>query len=442
MVLPPSRPLVRESARLRQAEDQLNATNVNEQPGKPLGNSGPQATSLSAFTLPRNAVEIDTKTEQEKLLAKVEQALRDFPQDAAAYHIAAITYKELLQTDKAATLFERSLALNSRDPQVLVGYSDLLLQVGKHEQAVNILSEPAASPMATAEICSSLGNAYLQLGELEKALEVLGPASKKFPTDSMILLRLAQTQLQLDQFDEAVESANRVIASGREDNTALTTLSSALMQLGRREEALKVRAQASASTQKDLPKEKLYQQTFQRFASHTYMMLANVYSTRAQLSDAQQLLMTSIELEPNAAASLVAFADLLYKQKRVEDAIQVYNRLLEVQPENIFNYNNLASLAVSVGNVPLAEDTLRRAAKADASGNSNLRLADFLIRIGKYADAASEAEMGVQRLGSADAYIVWATALKAAGRTAEAMNAVIKGRLAIPGDERLKDFNL
>ena len=133
---------------------------------------------------------------------------------------------------------------------------------------------------------------------------------------------------------------------------------------------------------------------------------------------------------------------MLYKQQRAEQAILVYQRLVEVQPENLFNYNNLASLAVSIGNVPLAEGSLRRAAKADPTGNATLRLADFLLRIGNSAEATTQAEAAVKLLGNADAYIVWISALKADGKTAAALSALLKARETLPGDDRLKNIQL
>lgn len=426
----------------KQAVDDLSEKKTIRQSTVDLENAASQAAPKTLVTLPKDKREIDTEAEQGKLLAKVEKTVVEFPQDSDAFHIAAITYNELVQTDKAAEFFEKSIAINHRDPKVLVGYAELLLQTGKHQQAIDLLSDPASKEVANAEPMSSLGNAYLQLGELEKALEVLEPASKTFPNDGTILLRLAQTQLQLRQFDEAEKNARKAISLGRADNATFTTLSSALIRLGRRDEALAVRAQETNSNQQETPKEKLYQQSFQQFASHTYLMLASVYLKHSQSSAAQQLLLYSLELEPTAVASLIALADLFYKKGQAENAIAVYSRLLDVQPENIFNYNNLASLALSVGNVPLAEDSLRRAAKADESGNANVRLADFLIRLGKFSEAASEAEIGVRRLGSADAYLVWASALKADGKAAEALNAVLKGRDAVPDDARLKNFQL
>ena len=107
----------------------------------------------TAFALPSKPRSIDTKTEQDRLLAKVEKLVVDYPHSADAMHIAAITYSELLQTDKAATFFKNSLALDNRSPQVLVDYARLLLQTGQQQAAVDLL-EPAAISIGSAALSS------------------------------------------------------------------------------------------------------------------------------------------------------------------------------------------------------------------------------------------------------------------------------------------------
>ena len=395
----------------------------------------------TAFALPSKPRSIDTKTEQDRLLAKVEKLVVDYPHSADAMHIAAITYSELLQTDKAATFFKNSLALDNRSPQVLVDYARLLLQTGQQQAAVDLL-EPAAISIGSAAIIDTLGNAYMQIGELEKAAETLDSGAKRLPNDSALRLRLAQVQLQLQQFEGAEKNARAAIDLGRADNAAFTALASALIRLGRREEALEIRGKTVSVKPQAEANDEQYKQSFQQFAAHTYGLVAGVYQANRQPAATEELLLESLALDPTAANNLLALGDMLYKQQRAEQAIQVYQRLVEVQPENLFNYNNLASLAVSIGNVPLAEDSLRRAAKADPTGNATLRLADFLLRLGNSAEASRQAEAAVALLGNADAYIIWISALMADGKTAAALSALLKARETLPGDDRLKNIQL
>ncbi len=396
----------------------------------------------SSIALPTEPREIQTEAEQQQLLADVERALEKFPDDATVFYIAGLTYAELLQTDKAITMFGRSLEIDSSRPEVLAQYSDVLLQVGQQQEAVSVLQQAVDGGVETVAILTALGDAYSQLGEVEQAAEILGRAVERFPDQPAAWLRLAQAQVQLGRFEKAEKNARTVIALGQDDRAAYLVLSTALIRLGRREEALKIRGQMPKIEPQVVPDDEKYQRSFRGFASNTYSMLASAYSAHNSLSQAEQWLLRSIELEPASAKSLISLADLYRKEGRFKDSIQVHKRLIEIQPTNLLNYTNLASLAVSVGDVPLAESSLRQAVKADQTGNADLQLARFLIGVGNLDDAAAHAQIAVERLETVDAYLVWISTLRAQGNMALAFDALLKAREIAPDDPRLMNLQL
>ncbi len=152
--------------------------------------------------------------------------------------------------------------------------------------------------------------------------------------------------------------------------------------------------------------------------------------------------MASLALEPDSARSLAALGDIWQKSGRTRDALSVYQRLLEVQPDNLTNYSNCASLAVAVGDVGLAEATLHSAAQRDGSGFANLRFAQFLLALGKHDEAAAQAELAVERSEDIDAYLVWIAALQSQGKSAYALNALLRARQRAPNDPRLANIRL
>jgi len=108
------------------------------------------------------------------------------------------------------------------------------------------------------------------------------------------------------------------------------------------------------------------------------------------------------------------------------------------------NYHNLASLAVSASDIPLAENTLRMAINADTSGLADLQLARFLLgtgNIGNIGNVVSHAQIAVDRLGTIDAYLVLIDALRAIGDRASAFKAYLKAKAIAPNDPRLASFN-
>ncbi len=117
---------------------------------------------------------------QPALLKAVEQAVERYPEDPQVHYIAALTYAELLQTERAKSLFQAAMELDRTRPEVCVAYADVLLQTGEQSQAVALLQDlPPA--VTTAAVLIALGEAYTQLGELEQAVETLERGVTAFP---------------------------------------------------------------------------------------------------------------------------------------------------------------------------------------------------------------------------------------------------------------------
>ena len=103
---------------------------------------------------------------------------------------------------------------------------------------------------------------------------------------------------------------------------------------------------------------------------------------------------------------------------------------------------NCASLAIAQGDVELAESTLRSATQRDDTGYSHLHFARFLLALGKLEQAATQAEIAVERSEDIEAYVVWIAALQSQGKSAFALDALVRARQRAPNDPRLANFNL
>lgn len=65
-----------------------------------------------------------------QMIATLEQRLADDPQDAAGWTMLGRSYLFLERIDLARPALEKAIALNDRDPQVLVDYADVLAMTG------------------------------------------------------------------------------------------------------------------------------------------------------------------------------------------------------------------------------------------------------------------------------------------------------------------------
>jgi tetratricopeptide (TPR) repeat protein len=412
------------------------ATRPGQTPGTALAPQSPAPSLQPSITLPKEHPVIDTAAEQQRLLETVESAVRQYPDDAATLHIAGLVYAELLQAEKAVEYFERSLDVQDRNPDVVVAYTNVLVQLGRHEPAIETLENAVARGVSSAPLLAALGDAYTQQGEIEKAVETLMRAAVRYANEPLIRLRLAQAELQMGRFESAEENARAAIELGLRDRAAYLALSTSLLRQGKRDEALEVRKQEPPVESQETVDDDKYRESFREFASHHYGLLANVERGHDEQQRAEKLLLDSLKLNPAAIPSLLSLGDLYQKEERIEDAVYVYQRLLEVEPGSPMNYTNLASLAVRKGDLTLAEQTLRRAVEVDASGNAHLFLAQFLLGTGNAAEAIPLAEAGAKRLETTDAYIIWITALQAAGQEVAALRVLSEAQSKNPTDPR------
>lgn len=402
--------------------------------------AAPPAPSHASIVLPTTPVEIDTAAEQKQLLDQVERAAERYPDDASVFRIGGLAYKELLQTDRAGELFRRSLELDDQNAEVLGAYAGLLRQLGKHEEAVSVLSRAVERGVATAPLLTALGEAYSETGDLEAAAKWLEKAVAAAPEAPAAHLALAQALVQLQRFADAEKEARLALRSEPNNRAATMALSTALIRQDKKEEALKLRAQMPKIDAQVMPNDQQYQASFRTFAASTYFLLAGVYASHDAAGEAEQLARHSLELDPKSIGSAVLLGELLRRQGRLQDSLVVYQRLTELQPENLVNFHNLASLAVSLGDLALAEQTLRRAAQVDPSGNGELQLARLLLGLGNAPEAAQRAQKAADQLASVDAYLVLIAAHQANGDKAEALKAYMKAKRSFPSDPRLAAF--
>ena len=396
------------------------------------------------LTLPTDPVYTNSREEKKQLLGDVEKAVEAYPRDPSILHIAGLTLSELQQTEKAIDFLKKAIVLDAKNSQAVVALAEILMQVGKQEDASTVLEHSISQGLLTEPLLSTLGEAYSQSGRMEDAAKTLERAvattsSRSEPSKAP--LRLAQALTQLGRFEEAEKYARDSFSQRPSDLAAYAALSNVLMRQNKREEALEFRKQMPKPEPSLIVDDQKYELSFRGFASHNYAQLGSAYAAHGSLSGAEQFFMRSLELTPDSASTALLLADLLRRQGRTQDAITTYKRLVVIQPDNLMNYHNLASLAVSVSDLPLAENALRMAINVDTSGMANMQLARFLLGTGNVGNVVSHAQIAVDRLGTIDTYLVLIDALRAIGDRASAFKAYLKAKEIAPNDPRLASFN-
>ena len=168
-------------------------------------------------------------TEYESAIADAASAVRNRPNDFAAFEDLGSAYFEADRLDEAMTAFQRAVALNpgtalayrkigwihyrmvtpqqamaafeqaiTNDPQFLAAYEGLgWLYISKlvdYDRAIDTYERGLAANPADPFLTAYLGSTYARMGKMEKALEILEQSAKEHP-DQIFCAQLVELSL-------------------------------------------------------------------------------------------------------------------------------------------------------------------------------------------------------------------------------------------------------
>jgi tetratricopeptide (TPR) repeat protein len=115
--------------------------------------------------------------------------------------------------------------------------------------------------------------------------------------------------------------------------------------------------------------------------------LGAYYATIGQVERAEHEFQRALVLEPGRQSAAVALADLYNTAGNVANAREVLTKAAEADRKDASAWLALGRLEEQQGNGPGAEQAYRNAVQVEDSPESNLRLAQFLLRDGKVKEA-------------------------------------------------------
>ncbi len=357
-----------------------------------------------------------------QLVAKLADGLlQTLPSDPAALHSAALIHSELKQTAKAETLWQSCLAKHPTAAGPYVAFADLLMKVGRTEQAAELLEQNwsllAASPAAVQMRAKVLD----QLGQPEEAVKLLESSLRAQPNAVDNWLELGQLQNQLQLYPEAENSLRTAVALGMTANeTLLFALSTAVSRQNRPEEARKLlevfqelkKSNADPSGNRF---QEAYSTALRKIAARAFMNAAALMKESNKPKEAEQYVMQLLSIDPEHVSGLMTLSALLRQSGRLPDAVLVQKRILELEPDNPLNIVNLASVLGEMGELNDAEALLKEAAQRSRPdlGLFHAELARMYLNLKRYEDARTYARQAAQRQPLQEHFALLAAACKA-----------------------------
>ena len=209
------------------------------------------------------------------------------------------------------------------------------------------------TPMAIQDLrvrgISSRGLAYLGLGKLAEAKSDLQQVVRESPHSSSAMVNLAKVFVAEHNGAAAVDLYEKALAADGQNFDAITGIVTTNLQLG---ETAKAHTRVDALVDANAGRGDVL--------AALHYLKGTVFTAEKNPQMAEKELLASIDLDPNYLPAYSAYAALLASQKRTDEAIAQYQKVIDKKPAAQV-YTMLGILEDGRGNTAVAEADYRRA---------------------------------------------------------------------------------
>lgn len=304
---------------------------------------------------------------------------------------------QLGRGDEAAAEYRRALALEPATPHALYGLARVESAGGDLEAAVGHLEAAAALPAHNAEVHGLLAQLYRRLGRGEEAeLAVLRSgagraartadpivaAMEREAVSTQAIGRRGRRDADAGRYAEAEAAFRKVIELRPPKARDLSNLGGAVAAQGRLDEALD-----------------LYDRALEIDPEETYTLNNRglTLAERGDLEAAAASLGRALEIDPAYAEAHVNLALVRSRQRRHAEAAEHYRAAIEQEPSRVAAYTGLGTSLAAVGDRDAAIAAWRRGVEIDPANLASLHnLAVALTQAGEHGEAIRWLERGLE----------------------------------------------
>jgi tetratricopeptide (TPR) repeat protein len=311
-------------------------------------------------------------------LAELEVALSINPNNAGWHAQRGYILEELGQAEDAAGAYARSLELEPGDRDVSVAYGVVLVLLGRHTRAVEVLSELArAYPDFEPAYCHRI-QAYAELGLHDQAEQMFYLAQEIDDCCPHCFFHIGNSLMARGQTDRAVYCWERVL-----------DLEPAYIGVNRR--------------------------------------IGQAYRTKGKLEQAREYFLRELREDPGNTDLLYELADLTLESGQVASAAAKFSQILELDPEHDKSRFALGQIRLDNGQPSGALECFEA---IDIAGNGEPEFVDLDLQTGKalyqlrrFSEARARFEAAAEKdLGDTNLRMLSGNCLLAEHKHAEAAN--------------------
>lgn len=150
---------------------------------------------------------------------------------AELHNLLAETYDKEQQPDKAVPELQKSLALNPRQPQAQAELCDAQIRLQQYAAAVSSCASAFRDSPNNLAAAVNQSAALLQLGRFQEAIQLLEPLAAKAPNVMQFHMNLARSYYESRRFSDAMAQYQQVVKLDPKNGDAANGLRQSVTQL-------------------------------------------------------------------------------------------------------------------------------------------------------------------------------------------------------------------
>lgn len=296
------------------------------------------------------------------------------------------------------------------DPNIVYGTAAGLLNLGRPEEALEVLRPQLTGGRPPARVYWLAGSALIDLGRAAEALALLDSAPADVAATGQAEEMRLRALLALNRWDEALPLVDRRLAA-RPDDTVLRRFQAlALERLDRRAEAVAAFRQLIRSDPEDY---------------RNHIDFAALLARGGDFEEALVWCGQAINLRPDDPAAYTLRAQALQGLDRLPEALEAVDAALAVAPDQPAARRLRADLLWALDRLPAATEAYESELRLTGDAGVRLNLIVLLRDQDRYAEALAVAEEGLAADPGNRTLAAWrATLLYDADRQDEALPAL------------------
>ncbi|MHC4557235.1 MAG: tetratricopeptide repeat protein [Planctomycetota bacterium] len=366
----------------------------------PILTEKPEASTVPSKLTPQQEIAALRKEE----LEFIELLIKEFPDSEVPLVLMGNLYRRQGNSVEAVKCWEKALVQNPKRPDAYEGMGWIAIEKGEYENAIAFWRKALEVNPKMPGVHNSIAQALMSLGKYNETIEEAQKELKISPRSGLGYFLLGQGYLKQKEFEKAKENYEVAIALQPNHTNAYYGLFTVYSRLKLQDKAKEYMATFKQLKTEDTKKLAMDRNkaldnpvTIKKDLAETYSNAGQLYRKKGDLQKAEELLVRAITLSPQNTEYLMKLASLFQRRNRLPDALQMYEKVRKMDPDNMINHMNIGVLSMQLKKFTDAEKAFQTAITLAPGFSSGYReLAQLYLKTGtRFSEAMKLAEKAV-----------------------------------------------